>query len=330
MLGFARFSFVFFTIAIFATTLIRGTTAHLPGIVGFALATIRYMGAGPWVIYTLPFFAYFGWKHPKRLSEACVAFVATIALVSGYTLFKALIPSLVPFWADPMLAEWDRALHGGHDPWVLAHSLSAWIDTDGAAFTYSGLWGAFAFSFPVLLALSDQDEVRKARYLWLYAISWVLIGDILAVAFSAAGPIYFELVTGRSDFAPMLASLRELTFPGTSVDRVQQALWREYSVDGGLQLGGSGISAFPSMHVAIATIWAIYVSERSIIFAPVGIAFAATILFLSVYTGWHYAVDGYASIALVGVIFVVLRIFLHRKMRKAQRKAPSQIDQAHA
>ena len=71
--------------------------------------------------------------------------------------------------------------------------------------------------------------------------------------------------------------------------------------------GGAAISAFPSMHVAVATIWAIYMTERSWFFAPVAIGFAVTILFLSVYTGWHYAVDGYVSIAVILAIYAAVR-----------------------
>lgn len=326
VLGFARFSFLFFLAALGSTTIIRGTYEHIPGIVGFAVATVRYMGAGPWVVWLLPVLAYFAWKHPRRLAEAVLAFLATIALVSGYTLFKAAVPLMVPFWADPMLADWDRALHGGQDAWRVAHALRDWIDTDGAAMTYSGFWGAFAFSFPAFLALSDSDPQRKARYLALYALVWVGLGNLSATLFSSAGPIYSDLVTGGRDFVAMSEALSELTFPGTSVERVQQALWAEYIADGGQQLGGSGISAFPSMHVAMATVWAIYVSERSRFYAPIGIAYAAMILLLSVYTGWHYAVDGYASVIVTVAIFAFLRVFLRRKAVKTSRNPVSQID----
>nr|WP_255572009.1 phosphatase PAP2 family protein [Celeribacter sp. PS-C1] len=229
-----------------------------------------------------------------------------------------------------MLAELDRMLHGGRDAWQVAHDLRGWIDTDGAAFTYSGVWGAFAFSFPMLLALGDSDPARKARYLGLYALSWVLLGNVMAAVFSSAGPIYADQVVGGDHFAPMIASLSDLTFPGTSVERVQQALWAQYIDGGGAQLGGSGISAFPSMHVAMATIWALYVSERSRLYAPVGIGFAATILFLSVYTGWHYAVDGYASVLFTVAIIAFLRVFMRRKAPGTSRKSTAQIDQALA
>lgn len=62
---------------------------------------------------------------------------------------------------------------------------------------------------------------------------------------------------------------------------------------------GLGISAFPSMHVAIAALTALYLTERSRWLAPVGVVFLGVIFFMSVYTGYHYALDGYFSIAAV-------------------------------
>lgn len=326
MQTFLRFSLVFFVAALCLTTIVRGTTAHLPGVLGFALATVKYMGAGPWVIGCLPLLAFFGWKHPDRLKEAMIGFIATLALVSAYTMIKSTIPTIVPFWADEMLAVWDRSLHGGVDPWVLAHGLREWVDTDGAAFTYSGLWGAFAFSFPVLLALSDQDHARKARYLALYALSWVVLGNGVAVGFASVGPIYSDAVTGTNAFAPMVASLADLTFPGTSVERVQTGLWDAYVADNGAQLAGAGISAFPSMHVAIAAVIGLYVAERNILFAPIGAAYWAVILFLSVYTGWHYAVDGYASSIGVVALYIGICAFQRHKVGQTQRKSHREID----
>lgn len=329
MHAFARFSFGFFLFALVATIALRGTAEHVFGIAGFAVSTVKYMGAGPWALWLLPILAFFAWRHPSRLREANLAFWSTIALISGYTLFKATIPVINPFWADSFFIALDYRLHGD-DPWRLSHELQQWIDVDGAAMTYSGYWGAFAFSFPAFLALSDSDHARKLRYLALYGAAWIILGNVVATLFSAAGPIYADAVVGGHTFEPMIASLSNLTFPGTSVDRVQQALWEKYVLDGGLQLTGSGISAFPSMHVAVAAIWAVYICERSWIYAPVAIAFLATILFLSVFTGWHYAVDGYMSIIGVLAINLILRNFSKVSLRKTQRNIGSEIDPALA
>jgi hypothetical protein len=41
--------------------------------------------------------------------------------------------------------------------------------------------------------------------------------------------------------------------------------------------------------------------------------YLATILLGSVFLGWHYAVDGYASIAITGLIWYAVRCALNRK-----------------
>ena len=82
---------------------------------------------------------------------------------------------------------------------------------------------------------------------------------------------------------------------------MKKALWNVY-VDHG-QAFGSGISAFPSVHVAMAVVTSLYLAERSRWLAPVGIAFVAIILFMSVYSGFHYAIDGYASILVVATAY---------------------------
>lgn len=80
----------------------------------------------------------------------------------------------------------------------------------------------------------------------------------------------------------------------SAVGYTQENLWRflaEFN-----QEKGSGISAFPSVHVAIAALLALYGWERGPLWAALSGAYCLIILFLSVYLGWHYAVDGYFSI----------------------------------
>ena len=54
------------------------------------------------------------------------------------------------------------------------------------------------------------------------------------------------------------------------------------------------------MHVAVAAVFGAYMAERSRWLILPGLAVLAVILYLSVYTGYHYAVDGYASVLAVG------------------------------
>lgn len=57
------------------------------------------------------------------------------------------------------------------------------------------------------------------------------------------------------------------------------------------------------MHVAIATLNAFYLARLNRWLGLAGWAFAIFILFGSIYTGWHYAADGYISMLVVAVIW---------------------------
>jgi membrane-associated phospholipid phosphatase len=86
-------------------------------------------------------------------------------------------------------------------------------------------------------------------------------------------------------------------------------LWNGYT---GASSGSIGISAFPSLHVATAVLFALYASRR---WGRIGLAlwaFAATILVGSVVLGWHYAVDGYAGALLSVLIWKAAGFWLRR------------------
>ena len=72
----------------------------------------------------------------------------------------------------------------------------------------------------------------------------------------------------------------------------QDLLWDGYA---GISKGTIGISAFPSLHVASAVLFALYAMRRSAIAGTMLWTFAALIMLGSVVLGWHYAVDGYAG-----------------------------------
>lgn len=91
---------------------------------------------------------------------------------------------------------------------------------------------------------------------------------------------------------------------GGAVGIIQDYLWGNY-VDGRRDLG-TGISAFPSVHIGVAMMFALNIYERIPKMLPFCITFVAIYQFLSVYLGWHYAVDGYASILLVYFLWKVL------------------------
>jgi hypothetical protein len=83
----------------------------------------------------------------------------------------------------------------------------------------------------------------------------------------------------------------------------QRALLADAGLDGPRL--GSGISAFPSLHVAVATLNAIYLWRFGSFLRWFGVAFLIAIQLGSVHLAWHYGVDGYASILATPLIWML-------------------------
>lgn len=241
----------------------------------------------------------------SRLRVTIIVGAAAVLLQIGFFFVKSAIPRFVPFYADPFFAELDRMLLLGHDAWELAHwitpsALAAWLPA-----LYSKVWSTLVFALPIIVAASDPDEHRMKRYIWLYFLSWVVTGNILALAGSSVGPVYYDLLLGTERYAAMRESFDLIGYSTGEMAVLQQWLWD----NSGTRV--SFISAFPSMHVAVTVVGALYLRERARWLWPVGDGFFVLILLTSIYSGYHYLVDGVASLVIVLALNAGLRrIFL--------------------
>ncbi len=187
---------------------------------------------------------------------------------------KSMIPHVTTMWADPMLARFDRALFLGTDPWRLTHAVfgrANWIDSAYMA------WGPIKFATLLLLLflpISAAKDRALAAYFLIFAI-----GCLLQYALPSGGPIFFERLGHGSDF-------HDLPVPHFAAEAANY-LWANYRGSG---IVGTGISAMPSIHVAIA-LW-LALTWRSFGLGYLGFVFYAVILVGSVHTGFHYALDG--------------------------------------
>lgn len=241
----------------------------------------------------------------KALTEMAWALGGCLLFATAFNFVKTSLPYIIPFYADPFFAELDKALHGGVDPWVFTHYISDIISPDMVSLLYFGIWGLPAVFFPFLIAMTDNDEARKSRFLILYGFVWIGLGNVLAYAGSSVGPIYYDLLLGGDRFAGLTEALQSSQITDSQIGAVQFGLWKVYTEH--TQMIGSGISAFPSVHNGVAAVVMLYLWERSKWLAPIGVTFCAAILFASVYVGWHYAIDGYASIILVAAAWLGIR-----------------------
>ncbi|MDA5092544.1 phosphatase PAP2 family protein [Aliiroseovarius sp. KMU-50] len=241
----------------------------------------------------------------NRLSKAIITVGLCAVFISMFTIMKATMPFLVPFWADPLFADLDRVLHLGRDPWVFTHAVSGWINPDWVAPIYYPIWSVPAIFLPVLMVLFDNDTQRIRRFTILYLFTWIGLGNVLAVAFMSAGPVYYDRLVGGSDFEGMRAALHDVGLMPNYLYALTENLWSYYIND--VQRAGAGISAFPSVHIGAATMFGLYLYDRHRGFLPISILIVALYQFLSVYQGWHYAIDGYFSILAVVVVWIWLR-----------------------
>ncbi|MGI9378619.1 MAG: phosphatase PAP2 family protein [Methyloligellaceae bacterium] len=232
-----------------------------------------------------------------RLLNAIPMTLAMVLFITAYVGVKAAIPALNPFSWDLTFDAWDRVLHFGARPWELLQPVLGYNFVTFLVSVSYNLWFMVMWMVWCLLAFSEQPTRLRLQFFLSFMVVWLVGGSVLAVAFSSAGPVYFEELGLHPDpYAPLMNHLYEVneTFPIWAL-ATQELLWDGYL---GNQTTVVGISAMPSMHNATAVLLALAGWKIS---RPLGIgltAFAILILLGSVHLGWHYAIDGYFAIVL--------------------------------
>jgi hypothetical protein len=259
-----------------------------------------------------------------RLANILIPFTVGPLFFSAFGSFKVLIPHMNPFGWDHTFMLWDMAIHGGHMPWrLLQPVLGTPIVTSAINVCYDLWFGAMLATYIWQAWSLDRRELR-AQFLISFLLFWIVIGTVMATLLSSAGPCYYGRVTGLEDpFQPLMAYLSSANdvAPVWSL-KIQDLLWQNYTGDGSLPAGG--ISAMPSMHLAIATLMALLGWRTNRWLGAGYTAFAAIILIGSVHLGWHYAIDGYVSIVVAIVLWYGTGWALRRSARAAAARPAGQ------
>ena len=145
------------------------------------------------------------------------------------------------------------------------------------------------------------------------------MGVLLATVFSSAGPCFYRhVVPGPDPYAQLMAYLEGVSLDhDLSALRAQEYLWLGYSTG---RFPTEGISAMPSMHVAMAMLMVLVHWRVNRLFGILAGVFAFLILIGSVMLGWHYAVDGYVGAALVMPVWWFSGRFLAALRRRADER----------
>ncbi len=235
-----------------------------------------------------------------NLVSVLLAVTAFPLIVSSLTIIKTLLPFIVPYYLDPYLVELDKVLHFGVAPWRIIQPLVGYPYVTFSINVVYNFW-FFLQLFVVIWQIFSLNRPRlRMQFLISFVLVWMVLGSFLAIFLASAGPCFYSNITNLpdpySDLFKYLYSANDLLAEnGLSLWALdtQNYLWEHFEET---TLGlGSGISAMPSLHVSVAVLLAMVgwrVNYGLGIFLSV---YAFVILIGSVHLGWHYAVDGYAS-----------------------------------
>jgi hypothetical protein len=235
-----------------------------------------------------------------RLAGLVLVLFAVSLFGRAFVSWKSAIPAFHPFSWDVRLGALDRWLHGGTDPWVLLHPVLGHRAITRLLDLSYLVWHVVLIGFVLWQAWSPRRRVRM-QFLLTFVLSWIVLGTITAIGLSSAGPCYYGRVTGLPDpYLPLLQYLQALsaTTPLTALE-AQEWLWVTYITNA----PGIGISAMPSMHVAIPVLYVLTTWRIDRRLCAIFGVFAVLMLLGSIHLGWHYAVDGYVSILGVCVLW---------------------------
>jgi hypothetical protein len=232
---------------------------------------------------------------PRRIANGLPMLASMLLFGGTFTLIKASMPALNDYSWDAKFEALDRWLHGGIAPWQY---LQPWLGnplvTHAINIVYA-VWFAILGVTWVWQVFSLRDEFLRKQFFWSLLVTWILLGNIAATYLASAGPCYFGRMTGLPDpFEPLMAYLRwaDTIHPIWAL-QVQEMLWRHYLTQ---QVEvAAGISAMPSLHVAIATLLTLLCWRTHKFLGIAMTLYATAIMIGSVHLGWHYAVDGYAG-----------------------------------
>jgi len=222
--------------------------------------------------------------------------LGTSLIAIGASLFlplKYAIPGELNFWLDGPLAAGERQLFGT-DPWRIADHAFGWalVPVDRIYALWLPVQSLVLFSVLLL-----PPSAHKSRALSAYALAWFLLGIVAAVLCASAGPIFYDRLLGSQQFAGLAAPSRA----GAWMARGESdAMWTSFA--SGRPGLVAGISAMPSLHVAIS-FW-IWLTARHLVpvAAPAALAYTLFMWVASVQLGWHYVSDG--LIGLIGMLAI--------------------------
>ncbi|QFT77435.1 phosphatase PAP2 family protein [Erythrobacter sp. THAF29] len=238
----------------------------------------------------------------QKIAAGLPLLAIAIVVLPFFSKMKAAIPLFNDYTWDQTFIEWDRAIFFGYDAWqVLQPVLGYPVVTALLALLYH-LWFLLLYPGVMFFVYGRIDSQLRRQFFMTYMLSWALIGGAMATWLASVGPCFVGPMLGNPAFDAQMAYLYAANEQvPIMVLPVQEMLLERYAnADNGL---GSGITAMPSMHCAIAFLYWIAVRR---IHTGWGVFFGVFFFVTwisSVHLAYHYAVDGLVSLLAVAAIW---------------------------
>lgn len=250
------------------------------------------------------------------IQDGLSLWLAIAPLMIFFCIWKSLIPQVAFLQWDQLFAHVDFVLHGRRYPheWLLPF-VQRWNLERFFEYIYMA-WFFLLFAINTYAMFFDRKGYGWRQYLWSYVITWIIGGAVLATVFYSVGPVFYgEFYPGLANpYAGLLDWLSNVANGQPAFSLTAANFLYETSYDD-LHPDINGISAMPSMHVAITWLMTLYAFKVRRIFGVIMLAYTALLLIASIVLGWHYAIDGYAGILMTSLVwFVVGRN--HKNMEK--------------
>ena len=266
----------------------------------FLIATYRRRVTDPAVLARLPLLA------------------IAIVFMPFFSKMKSMIPLFNDFTWDSEFVAWDRTLFLGHDAWEVLQPVFGFPVVTAALAGLYHLWMLLIYMGTLFFVFHPSATKAVRQYFLGFILIWTVIGGALATALASVGPCFMGPIFGDGTFDAQMAYLRAANeqVPVLTV-HVQDLLLGWYH-EGNRGLG-SGITAMPSMHVAMAFL--VWLGVRKIARAAgwIFFAFFVAIWIGSVHLAYHYAVDGLVSVIATAIIWEASGAILRAWDRASER-----------
>lgn len=227
--------------------------------------------------------------EPSRALGALLVFFVAVPAQSTFQSVKKAIGPAVGFSWDPALDQLDQLVHGGPAWMWFSSVVESPLALRAIDWLYT-IWFILLLLFIWWVSWTTRRQLRQQAMV-AFLLIWIIGGNIIAAVFASAGPCYSSHV--GVDPAPYAALLARTQASHLFAATAQPAIWQALVEGPGLTFGG--VSAFPSIHVAVAVFLAIVGWKSSRWVGIVMAVYASLIQVGSIVLGWHYAVDGYAG-----------------------------------